>query len=83
MELTQAQVRELFASPPRGMTPLTEERKREIYQQVQTEVAQLEEEGRYTFAGWFPVAVRLIEAAHGIGIPPTGSQGTGRDGGEG
>lgn len=31
---------------------------------VQNEVQKLQLEGRYTFAGWFPVAARLIESAH-------------------
>ena len=47
-----------------GVTqPLTLAQIQTLYQQVQAEVAKLEDEGRYTFAGWFPVAVRLIEAA--------------------
>lgn len=50
----------------RVQVPLTDAQIQPIYQQVQAEVAKLEDEGRYTFAGWFPVAVRLIEAAHGI-----------------
>ena len=47
-----------------GVTqPLTLAQIQTLYQQVQAEVAKLEDEGRYTFAGWFPIAVRLVEAA--------------------
>ena len=38
--------------------PLTRPAIDALYEKVEAEVAQLELERRYTFAGWFPVAVR-------------------------
>ncbi len=63
---------EVFAaSPPRGMTPLTEEQIQELCLKQAQSPAGLSQ---------VVALVRSVESAHGIGIPPTGSQGTGRDG---
>lgn len=41
---------------------LTTERIRELYQEVQRRAAQLDAAGQYSFGGWFPIAVELVEA---------------------
>lgn len=46
--------------------PLTESEMRDLYQQCGKEVAKLDAENRYTFAAWFPIAIRLAEKHHGI-----------------
>lgn len=47
--------------------PLTKAQIDELYIECGREVAKLDAEDRYTFAAWFPIAIRLAEKAHGIG----------------
>ena len=56
----------LYTAPQPTRQPLTKARIDELYKECNKEVAKLDAEHRYIFGGWFPVAVRLIEKAHGI-----------------
>ena len=56
----------LYTHPAPVRQPLTPDQVAEIGKATNSEVSKLEAEGRYTFAGWLPIAVRLTEAAHGI-----------------
>ena len=46
--------------------PLTKDQIAALLPLIKAEVDTLSDEGRYTFAGWLPIAVRLIEKHHGI-----------------
>lgn len=46
--------------------PMTRQQTDAMFEEVQRRANQLADEGRYTFGGWFPIAVELIEAHHGI-----------------
>lgn len=54
------------AEEGKARMPLDAVKRDEIYREVQRQVSQLEADDRYSFAGWFPIAVKLIEQAHGI-----------------
>lgn len=47
--------------------PLNKAKIDELYLECGREVAKLDAEDRYTFAAWFPIAIRLAEKAHKIG----------------
>ena len=59
-----------FAPPappaPLPGKPLTKDQIAALLPLIKAEVDTLSDEGRYTFAGWLPIAVRLIEKHHGI-----------------
>jgi hypothetical protein len=70
--LAWAAARAALASPAEAAqrVPLTAEQIDAIFVQTSAEVAKLEAEHRYTFAGWLPIAVRLTETAHDITAEP-------------
>lgn len=53
-------------------TPLTNAQVDEIGQLTNSAVQKLESDGRYTFAAWLPIAVRLTEKAHRVGVQQMG-----------
>lgn len=75
VELVIAGLRAALAAAPAApaqvaLTPLTLTQIHAIWRETAAEVQKMEAEQRYSFAGWLPVAVRLVEKAHGIGGQP-------------
>jgi hypothetical protein len=63
------------SAPVQGPTPLTKAQRDEIWQKTSAEVAKMELAGRYEFASWIHIAVRLTEEAHGIAALEAGKEG--------
>lgn len=46
--------------------PMTKQQREAMFAEVQRRANHLTDDGRYSFGGWFPIAVDLIESHHGI-----------------
>lgn len=64
--LCEAYARAAVEDDRKGRVPMTKQQRDAMFAEVQRRANQLMDDGRYSFGGWFPIAVELIEAHYGI-----------------
>jgi len=62
----EAYARAAVEADRKGRVPMTKQQRDAMFAEVQRRANQLTDDGRYSFGGWFPIAVDLIESHHGI-----------------